>query len=201
MLGTGASKTILILEGRQGLVAATSVHHDAADRSLPPRARGQGAGYIYIYIYRERERERERYTYIKYIHKYIYIERERERENTYTQRHINGVVSKKQKCYFWFWRDKAALLIRPGLTRPVSHYIIMGLASAITIIIFRNKKELVTFNKHLTLTHYGRNLPSSYYFLFLFLVPPKEEVTIITESLRQAAREPRVLYMYIYIYM
>ena len=35
-----------------------------------------------------------------------------------TQRHINGVVSKNEKQPFWFWRDKAALLIRPGLIRP-----------------------------------------------------------------------------------
>ena len=35
------------------------------------------------------------------------------------QRHINGVVSKNNKYnMFGFWRDKAALLIRPGLIRP-----------------------------------------------------------------------------------
>ena len=89
--------------------------------------------YTYIYIERERERQRERetdtyiYIYIyKHVYIYVYIYAMADMSKTPVrsaasafQRHINGVVSKNtKKIQFRLWRDKAALLIRPGLIRP-----------------------------------------------------------------------------------
>ena len=102
--------------------------------------------YVYMYIRIERAREIDREMYVcmyacmyMYVYIYIYIKTSchilsgpfqavellpRPPAPTSPlrpprlQRHINGVVSKNKNFVCWFWRDKAALLIRPGLIRP-----------------------------------------------------------------------------------